>query len=1068
MPVSTPASNSMAIPRGYRRTPSAVAVAVIGAMIAPILGLAPTVAQAAPTPATDRSAVAGFEIPDGALVRPLGEVVPGGCENLVFPGCNPALAGFMPYTTPGLGVPLGGIGAGSFMINQSGTFGPWYFGGSQSTSYEVRALPQAAFHVREKVGDAPSRLRTLATEGPKDETLPSVRSWDDPLSGWATLDPGQADYAALYPFGWMDYDEDVFATDVAMRFYSPIVAGDEESSSLPVAYFDVQITNDTDEAADVSTMFTMPNVGGHVGRTPATVRDGLSSRYREDPSTGIRAVTLSADAESNSPDAYRSEWTIAAAVDEGQTFSYVQSWDATGDGSDVYEQFGDDGRLSDTALDASASAGAIAVSAQLEPGEQVTIPFALTWDFPQVAFADNNTVWMRRYTEFYGAQTTATNDYVPGSYPFHQSFAIAKDALARREDALDDVLAWWEPVVNSETVPTAVGAAAVNQLANVTFHTNLWENGLVRNSVPVTKGGDRIGTAVPDTHNYFGTDANSGGVSTLGQGGEIGIYSHNVYSELLPFIERDRMRAKVEQILTSDDGDPGDFDVIGSTDPAVYALGGNPFVTWNPHNQSSNNPAPGAGLPPAPGTMSFLDRAAANIYRMYDYAQRNDDDEFLAFAYPAMNRVLGMLRATVPEGAQLPEPTSRSNPQPGNVQQMANVYNAMPTDRFDAYTSGFYLLALESMIAAGGRVGEDAEQIEVWEEELRQAKRAYTEVFWNESRGYFRYTLAQSDVDTVMLATMLPQLLAEQAGLRDLVDMDLYKRHLRSMYPLVASPNGPKLLGLAPGASGYPLVGSQGLVYEPNVVPGAAFSAAATYVAAARRFDDSGLRDAGMQLAQSTIAQLWSTPAHGYEFNTPYLYGSANPERWVYPSFENNLAVWQLVDELRTTSVEPEPEPVPRPQLSLSASQVRTGDAMLISATGFSTGAAVELVVNSEPVVIGTVKAGDDGRFSISWTVPVSIAPGAHRVVASTQDGARASADFTVIGASEGGAVVGSNGGESASVRDAADPQEDLANTGADAVGMVIAVAAGLCLLTLGATLRIRRRTGRHVDLGNV
>ena len=876
-----------------RRHPAGVRAAVVSATLSLLaVGFVPAAAHAVP------ESDDGFDIPAAAVHRPLGEIAPASCENLLIPFCSTNIATFMPYNTPGLGIPLGGIGAGSFMVNQSGTLGPWYFGGSRSTSYEVRALPQAAFHVREQVGKTPAQTRTLATDGPDDTTLPSIRSWEDPLPAWNSLEAGDGDYAALYPFGWMTYDDDVFATDVSMRFYSPIVAGEAERSSLPVAYFDVQIENNTSERAEVSAMFTMPNVPGHADRQPATVREGLGSEYRKDGKTGIHAVTLSSDSESNTPDAYKSEWTIAADLGKGQKFSYLTSWDANGDGSDVYDEFTDDGRLANTALDSSASAGAVAVSAKLKPGERATIPFALTWDFPQVAFADDNTVWMRRYTEFYGAETNAKNDYVPGSYPFHQSYAIAKDALEGREEALQDVQAWWKPVADSEAIPPEIGAAAMNQLANVTFHTGLWENGLVRNSVPVTGGGDRIGTALPDTHNYFGTDSNAGGVSTLGQGGEIGIYSYSVYSDLFPFIERDRMRAKVEQILASDDGDPTDFGVTGSTDPSVYALEGNPFITWNPHNQSSNNAAPGAGLEPAPGTMSFLDRAAANVFRMYDYAQRNSDTEFLKFAYPAMNRVLELLQKTIPDDSVLPEPTSGSNPQPGNVQQMANVYNAMPTDRFDAYTSAFYLLTLESMIASGELVGESDEQLNEWKAQLAEAKAKYEEVFWNESEGYYRYTRPQDGVDTVMLATLQPQYLAERAGLPDLVDTDHYQRHLASMHPLVAGDHGPKLLGLPEGTDEYPLVGPQGLIYEENVLPGAVFSAASSYLAAGQRFDDGGLVQSGLDMARKTIAQLWETPANGYEFNTPYMYGSAEPHRWIYPSFENNLAVWQLVDVL--------------------------------------------------------------------------------------------------------------------------------------------------------------------------
>lgn len=863
---------------------TAAALAISGAVIPPSLAVAAS---------EDES---GFDIPAAALTRPLGGVVEGSCVSLRVPTCDERFAAFLPFNTPGLGVPLGGIGAGSFMVNQSGTFGPWHFGGSQNTSYEVRALSQAAFHVREQVGTQLSRTKTLATDGPDvaSDRLPGIRSWEDPLPAWDALEPGDAEYAALYPFGWMSYAEDVFSTDVSLRFYSPIVAGEEERTSLPVAYFDILLENNTDDHADVSAMFTMPNVGAHIGRQPATVREGLTSQYQEDGS--IRSVTLSSDSEANSPDAVASEWTIAADLAEGQEFSYVTSWDSNGDGADVYSQFVDDGVLDDDAIDTSSSAGAIAVSAQLEPGESVTIPFALAWDFPQVAYADNNTVWMRRYTEFYGAQTDDRNNYVAGTYPFHQSFTIAADALRGRDEALRDVLAWWEPLVNSDEIPADIAGAAMNHLANVTFHTGVWENGLVHNSVPVTGGGERIGSAIPGTHGYFGTDSNAGGVSTLGQGGEIGIYSYSVYSDLFPFIERDRMRAKVEQILVSEDGDPLDFGVVKSSDPAVYSIEGNPFITWTPHNQSSNNPAPGAGLDPAPGTMSFLDRPANNIFRMYDYANRNDDAEFLAFAFPAMERALEFLQKTIPDDVELPEPTSQSNPQPGNVQQMANLYNAMPTDRFDSYTSGLYLLALESMIASAELVGEDPAKVDGWRADLDAASAAFETVFWNEAEGYYRYTLPQAGADEVMINTLLPQFLAERAGLPDIVDSDRYRRHLMSMYPLVASDVGPRLVGIPATADDYPFESQR--VYEPNVLPGAAYSAAANYVSAGDRFDDARLMEMGAQLAQSTIDQIWLTPAHGYEFNTPYLYSSADPSQWIYPSFENNLSVWQIVDAI--------------------------------------------------------------------------------------------------------------------------------------------------------------------------
>jgi non-lysosomal glucosylceramidase len=120
-----------------------------------------------------------FQVPAAAISRPLGEIPPGPCPAQASQACqgepeSDLLAnlggeitkGDLPMDVTGLRVPVGGVGAGSFMINQAGSFGPWDFGGSQDATWEMRTLPQAAFHVREQVGSGPALVRTLATDGP--------------------------------------------------------------------------------------------------------------------------------------------------------------------------------------------------------------------------------------------------------------------------------------------------------------------------------------------------------------------------------------------------------------------------------------------------------------------------------------------------------------------------------------------------------------------------------------------------------------------------------------------------------------------------------------------------------------------------------------------------------------------------------------------------------------------------------------------------------------------------------------------------------------------------------------
>jgi len=306
-----------------------------------------------------------FDVPDAALVRSLGAIVPAPCTPQLSQACLGAkptlmepLHGGYPMSLAGLGIPLGGIGAGSFMINQAGTFGPWNFGGGAGERWEVRVLPQAAFHIREQVGERNAVVRTLAVGGPQGEGKDGPiagRPWGGPLSAWHTLNPGEGEYAALYPFGWINYTS--FQTSTSIRFFSPIVVKEDKRSSMPVAYFDVRLANRTAKPTKISAMLTMPNASPHEGRTPATVRSELSSIFFSDDSLGIKGVTLRSDGTDNTPDSKISEWTIAARPPAGAEFSYTTSWNANGDGSDIYRAFEPNENLSNSELDQSHRTG---------------------------------------------------------------------------------------------------------------------------------------------------------------------------------------------------------------------------------------------------------------------------------------------------------------------------------------------------------------------------------------------------------------------------------------------------------------------------------------------------------------------------------------------------------------------------------------------------------------------------------------------------------------------------------------------------------------------------------------
>ncbi|MFD5128935.1 GH116 family glycosyl-hydrolase [Streptomyces olindensis] len=794
-------------------------------------------------------------------------------------------------SVPGLGIPLGGVGAGSFMINQSGTFGPWNFGGVQNGDrWQNRILPQAAFHFRERLGSGPATVRTLATPGPRNtgsQGAVADRSWGDPLPAWTLLKPGEGTYHALYPFGWIDYD--AFRTAVSLRFYSPIVAGEDRRTSLPVAYFDVHLTNRSSQVADVSVMFTMPNAPGNVGGTPATVRTGLSSRVTTDRNTGVTAVTLGSDDPSNTPDAHKSEWTIAARPAKGQKVTYLTSWNGDGDGSDVYQPFQDSGALGNTRLDDSASAGAIAVQARLEPGRSTVIPFVLTWDFPQITYDDNKTIWMRRYTNFYGARTTDSsnaeaggyNAYIPGSYPFHQSFAIANDALDDREKNLRAVHAWWEAIAGNTAYPKVLRTAALNQLNQVAFKMPLWEGGFV-SSASTPTGGTRAGSMTPGTHLYWSPDSAAGG--NAGMGSDVGSYGYIAYSYLFPSIERDRLRAVAETVMLDPHGNPSDTGLP------------NPILTWV------------EGTAPTPDDQEFIDRPAKRLYRMYAYARLHGDWDFLKSVYPAMKRMMTFLQALVRPDEHLPR--TRPTPEGAMLPAMPNTYNSIPGLGRDVYNSGLYLLTLAIMVEAGRRTGEDKATVTAWRRAFNRARTEFEDVFWDDTNQWYRYT-EYTKGSATHVDTFYAQHVAERLGLPDLVDLRRYRTQLTKHYARFTAFRdaeghmlGASTMVLPDGVTEWPALSSILGVAAPRqetaVFTGTTYFAGATYLAAGARFRDAELREHGIDMASAVSTQVWLVDENGFAFDTPEAWSRTNAAQYSYPAYERALAVWDTLDAIES------------------------------------------------------------------------------------------------------------------------------------------------------------------------
>ena len=355
----------------------------------------------------------------------------------------PAVAWRVPIGGSAHGVPLGGFGAGSFMLNPSGTFGPWHF--KVGSPEPTRRLAAAAFHFYDKPDGGPATVTTLTAVAhmPSWTPLPSSRC-------------GQ--YHALYPKGWFTYR--CFDTDLSLKFFSPILRGTAKETSLPVAVFEFEVANPTDVARDVAIMFTWPNAAAH----RAELRSGFANTAHTDEASRIAAVVLDANYEHNAPAAQDTEWCVAVRAGKQGSVSLATSWNAMASGGDILREFATHGCLPDKPLDATHSAAAVAYSVRLEPKATVTVPFILSWDFPRAALG--KTLWWRRYTEHIGQDA-------------NHAFAIARDALLRHAEWEAAIDSWTRPILEEDAYPAWLKQAALNELYYNSFGGAFWEAGCI-------------------------------------------------------------------------------------------------------------------------------------------------------------------------------------------------------------------------------------------------------------------------------------------------------------------------------------------------------------------------------------------------------------------------------------------------------------------------------------------------------------------------------------------------------------------------------------------------------------
>ena len=102
-------------------------------------------------------------------------------------------------------------------------------------------------------------------------------------------DEADRTYAARYPLSWTRY-EGVYDAEVSCEAFSPILPGDYQRTSYPVAVFRWTLSNPTDQPLDLSLLLTWRNTVGWFFNTDPSAevhfRDDGSPEHNYAPAIG--------------------------------------------------------------------------------------------------------------------------------------------------------------------------------------------------------------------------------------------------------------------------------------------------------------------------------------------------------------------------------------------------------------------------------------------------------------------------------------------------------------------------------------------------------------------------------------------------------------------------------------------------------------------------------------------------------------------------------------------------------------------------------------------------------------
>ena len=764
---------------------------------------------------------------------------------------------------PNHGMPLGGFGAGCFGRAPDGHVNLWHLDGGE---HWFGVLPDCQFALFERQGDS-TRAHALAVKPSVDASRPES---GEPLSAWqwypaSTPDQSTGTYAARYPLSWTHY-EGVYAADVRCEAFSPILPGDYQRTSYPVAVFVWTLHNPTDQPLDLSLLLSWRNTNGWFTNTDASAevhfRDDGSPEHNYVPAIArtegqrnrcvdqgaLRGILLEGDRSTPIAEG-EGQWCMATEDQPGVSIQRCSRWNPAGDGSELWSSFAADGTIPDSDNDRRSGredhlSAALSVQCQLEPGQTLTIPVAISWDLPVTAFASGSQA-MRRYTDFFGVEG-------------RHATAIAAEALRDWRQWRDRIEAWQRPVLERKSLREPLRMALFNELYDLCSGGTLWS--AASSDDPVGRFG------VLECLDYAWYESL-----------DVRLYGSLALLQLWPELDKAVLRSFARAIPAADATQrpigwyftqgkgrvEADRKVKGAT---PHDLGAPNEIPWEATNYTAYQDC---NLWKDLGSDFVL-----QVWRTFTLAPSGEDITFLAECWPAAVEALRYLKTFDVNDDGMPD----------NGGAPDQTFDDWPLKGVSAYCGALWIAALEAALAmaqelqlkTGLDTSEEQRQFGAW---LAQSRDNFDRLLWN---GEYYDIDAESGTPVVMADQLCGDFYARLLGLAPVVSEANCRSTLAAVKEACFERFAGGSLGVANGLrrDGTPL--------DPNgthpleVWTGINFGIASYYQL-------MGDAETAQAICEAVVTQVYSG---GLQFRTPEAITAVNTFRACH--YLRAMAIWGL------------------------------------------------------------------------------------------------------------------------------------------------------------------------------